>query len=265
MKTKLSIITLALLPCLAAAKLPDVNSTTQKVTASSDSIIVKYKKNASPEMRKQARSLVKAKISDLNNDEIDDSSKPSSSTKLSCDILLAPTPSSKRLNLRRLSEIVIGKKKTKDVRSCKNSIKDDIGINEGKYGNFLSIKDSGTRRSSISVLDNSKQLVEAKSAFIQEERKRMSSFPPSEHNEKSLILQNIQAASHSDLGPNSLNDDSDIAKKSTDPKISPFRFLSLLSVSRKTSKISKSSLDIPTQIQPANTHSNNHNAIVTFT
>ncbi|TMP76028.1 S8 family serine peptidase [Pseudoalteromonas sp. S1608] len=72
MKTKLSIITLALLPCLAAAKLPDVSSTTQKVTASSDSIIVKYKKNASPEMRKQARSLVKAKISDLNNDEIDD-------------------------------------------------------------------------------------------------------------------------------------------------------------------------------------------------
>lgn len=72
MKTKLSIITLALLPCLAAAKLPDANSTTQKVTASSDSIIVKYKKNASPEMRKQARSLVKAKISDLNNDEVDD-------------------------------------------------------------------------------------------------------------------------------------------------------------------------------------------------
>ena len=72
MKTKLSIITLALLPCLAAAKLPDANSTTQKVTASSDSIIVKYKKNASPEMRKQARSLVKAKISDLNSDEVDD-------------------------------------------------------------------------------------------------------------------------------------------------------------------------------------------------
>lgn len=72
MKTKLSIITLALLPCLATAKLPDANSTTQKVTASSDSIIVKYKKNASPEMRKQARSLVKAKISDLNNDEVDD-------------------------------------------------------------------------------------------------------------------------------------------------------------------------------------------------
>jgi subtilisin family serine protease/subtilisin-like proprotein convertase family protein len=72
MKTKLSIITLALLPCLAAAKLPDVNSTTQKVTASSDSIIVKYKKNATPEMRKQARSLVKAKISDLNSDEVDD-------------------------------------------------------------------------------------------------------------------------------------------------------------------------------------------------
>lgn len=72
MKTKLSIITLALLPCLAAAKLPDANSTTQKVTASSDSIIVKYKKNVTPEMRKQARSLVKAKISDLNSDEVDD-------------------------------------------------------------------------------------------------------------------------------------------------------------------------------------------------
>lgn len=72
MKTKLSIITLALLPCLAAAKLPDVNSTTQKVTASNDSIIVKYKKNASPEMRKQVRSLVRAKISDLNSDEVDD-------------------------------------------------------------------------------------------------------------------------------------------------------------------------------------------------
>ena len=207
----------------------------------------------------QTPPIVITKIS--NNDEIDDSSKPSSSTKLSCDILLAPTPSSNRLNLRRLSEIVIGKKKTKDVRSRKNSIKDDIGINEGKYGNFLSIKDSGTRRSSISVLDNSKQLVEAKSATMQEERKRMSSFPPSEHNEKGMILQNIQAASHSDSGPNSSNDGSDNPKKSTDPKISPFRFLSLLSVSRKTSKISKSSLDIPTQIQAANTHSSNLNAI----
>ena len=203
--------------------------------------------------------IVITKIS--NNDKIGDSSKPNSSTKLSCDSWLDPTPSSNRLNLRRLSEIVIRKKKTKDVRSCKNNIKDDIGINESKYGNFLSVRDSGTRRSSISVLDNSKQLVEAKSAFVQEERKRMSSFPPSEHNEKSLILQNIQAVSHSDLGPNCLNDGSDNPKKCTDPKISPFRFLSLLSVGKKTSKISKSSLDIPTQIQAANTHSNNHNAI----
>lgn len=72
MKTKLSIITLALLPCLASAKVTDVHSTTQTVSASSDSIIVKYKKNASPEARKQARSLVKAKISDLNKDEVDD-------------------------------------------------------------------------------------------------------------------------------------------------------------------------------------------------
>ncbi len=72
MKTKLSIITLALLPCLAAAKLPDAGAI-QQVASSSDSLIVKYKKNASPQMRKQARTLVRAKITDLNNDEVDDS------------------------------------------------------------------------------------------------------------------------------------------------------------------------------------------------
>ncbi|MBH0014140.1 MULTISPECIES: S8 family serine peptidase [Pseudoalteromonas] len=71
MKTKLSIITLALLPCLASAKLPDAGALPQ-AAASSDSVIVKYKKNATPQMRKQARSLVKAKITDLNNDEVDD-------------------------------------------------------------------------------------------------------------------------------------------------------------------------------------------------
>ncbi len=74
MKTKLSIITLALLPCLAAAKLPDVG-VKHPVVASSDAVIVKYKKNASAQMRKQARSLVKAKISDVNADEIDDNYK----------------------------------------------------------------------------------------------------------------------------------------------------------------------------------------------
>ena len=74
MKTKLSIITLALVPCLAAAQLPGTGAK-QTVSASSDSIIVKYKKNASKEMRKQARSLVKAKITDLNKDEIDDNFK----------------------------------------------------------------------------------------------------------------------------------------------------------------------------------------------
>ncbi len=74
MKTKLSMITLALLPCLAAAQLPDSGSK-KSIAVSSDSIIVKYKKDASKAMRKQARSLVKAKISDLNNDEIDDNYK----------------------------------------------------------------------------------------------------------------------------------------------------------------------------------------------
>ena len=71
MKTKLSIITLALLPCLATAKLPDAGSN-QQIQASSDSLIVKYKKSATAQMRKQARELVKAKISDLNKDELDD-------------------------------------------------------------------------------------------------------------------------------------------------------------------------------------------------
>ncbi|MCW1717749.1 S8 family serine peptidase [Pseudoalteromonas sp. A3] len=74
MKTKLSIITLALLTCLAAAKLPDAG-VKHPVVASSDAVIVKYKKNASAQMRKQARSLVKAKISDVNADEIDDNYK----------------------------------------------------------------------------------------------------------------------------------------------------------------------------------------------
>ncbi|MDC9530687.1 S8 family serine peptidase [Pseudoalteromonas sp. Angola-7] len=74
MKTKLSIITLALLPCLAAAKLPDAG-VKHPVVASSDAVIVKYKKNASAQMRKQARSLVKATISDVNADEIDDNYK----------------------------------------------------------------------------------------------------------------------------------------------------------------------------------------------
>ena len=44
MKTKLSIITLALLPCLAAAKVPDVGVMQQQDAATSDSLIVKYKK-----------------------------------------------------------------------------------------------------------------------------------------------------------------------------------------------------------------------------
>ncbi|GAA59965.1 hypothetical protein P20652_1829 [Pseudoalteromonas sp. BSi20652] len=74
MKTKLSIITLALVPCLAAAQLPETGIK-QSVTATSDSLIVKYKKNASAQMRKQARSSVKAKISDSNSDEIDDNYK----------------------------------------------------------------------------------------------------------------------------------------------------------------------------------------------
>jgi subtilisin family serine protease/subtilisin-like proprotein convertase family protein len=70
MKAKLSALTLALLPLFANASL-DLSSK-EGLTYESDSVIVVYKDSASKFDRRAARSIVRAKISDLNNDEIDD-------------------------------------------------------------------------------------------------------------------------------------------------------------------------------------------------
>ena len=70
MKAKLSALTLALLPLLANASIE--LSSVKKLTYKSDSVIVVYKNSASQFDRRAARNLVQAKISDLNNDEIDD-------------------------------------------------------------------------------------------------------------------------------------------------------------------------------------------------
>ena len=70
MKAKLSALTLALLPLFANASL-DLSSK-EGLTYKSDSVIVVYKDSASKFDRRAARSIVRAKISDLNNDEIDD-------------------------------------------------------------------------------------------------------------------------------------------------------------------------------------------------
>ncbi|MBB1332013.1 MULTISPECIES: S8 family serine peptidase [unclassified Pseudoalteromonas] len=71
MKTKLSILSLAILPCLAAAQVTTI-AADPSARASQDSLLVMYKKGTSVAMRSQARSLVKAKVSDLNKDGVDD-------------------------------------------------------------------------------------------------------------------------------------------------------------------------------------------------
>ncbi len=70
MKAKLSAITLAILPVLASAS-PNLESDRQ-VQYKNDSIIVVYKEGASNQQKQTARALVLAKISDRNNDEVDD-------------------------------------------------------------------------------------------------------------------------------------------------------------------------------------------------
>ncbi|CAH9049916.1 hypothetical protein PSECIP111854_00410 [Pseudoalteromonas sp. CIP111854] len=69
MKLKLSALTLALIPCLSQAA---IHIDKETISAADDALIVVYKKNASKEQRISARKLVAAKISDLNQDEIDD-------------------------------------------------------------------------------------------------------------------------------------------------------------------------------------------------
>ncbi|GAA5130798.1 S8 family serine peptidase [Thalassotalea piscium] len=71
MKSKLSALTLAMLPALAMAS-TEIAVADEKVSYESDSIIVVYKEGTSALQRRSARSLVLAKITDLNSDEIDD-------------------------------------------------------------------------------------------------------------------------------------------------------------------------------------------------
>ncbi|TDF39814.1 PKD domain-containing protein [Alteromonadaceae bacterium M269] len=73
MKSKLSALTLAMLPVLSMASTDLV--AVDKTTYKDDSIIVVYKKGTSASDRRSARSLVQAKISDLNADELDDKYK----------------------------------------------------------------------------------------------------------------------------------------------------------------------------------------------
>ncbi|MBD1584137.1 S8 family serine peptidase [Pseudoalteromonas sp. S16_S37] len=69
MNLKLSALTLALIPCLSQAA---IHIDKQTISAADDALIVVYKKDATKEQRISARKLVAAKISDLNQDEIDD-------------------------------------------------------------------------------------------------------------------------------------------------------------------------------------------------
>jgi subtilisin family serine protease/subtilisin-like proprotein convertase family protein len=70
MKAKLSALSLAILPLLANASVEVTNKNSQEYL--NDSIIVVYKEGASIFEKRNARSLVRAKISDLNRDEVDD-------------------------------------------------------------------------------------------------------------------------------------------------------------------------------------------------
>lgn len=70
MKSKLSALTLAMLPALAMASTEI--AVVDQASYKDDSVIVVYKEGTSALQRRSARSLVMAKITDLNADEIDD-------------------------------------------------------------------------------------------------------------------------------------------------------------------------------------------------
>ena len=198
-----------------------------------------------------------ASKNNANSENFDSSSD--SILKISGENRLAPSPAPNRLTLRRLSDIVIGKKKDKEMAPEKCLAKDDIGIYQDECGHFLSTKDTESRRSSVTFLDNTDQFKITKELFLQEERRRMSSFPPSDGDETSIMLQKIHDFSKLEMEQDSLNDGSDgtsnILKPVEPSKPSPFKFLSLLSVGKKSSKLSKSSADIPAQIHAASSQS----------
>ena len=70
MKSKLSVLSIALLPLLANASVEF--NVTEQAAHKADSVIVVYKNNASIFQKRAARNLVLARISDLNRNEIDD-------------------------------------------------------------------------------------------------------------------------------------------------------------------------------------------------
>jgi len=70
MKSKLSVLTLAMLPVMAMASI-EINVVDQS-SYKNDSIIVVYKEGTNALERRSARNLVLGEISDLNDDEVDD-------------------------------------------------------------------------------------------------------------------------------------------------------------------------------------------------
>ena len=192
-----------------------------------------------------------------------DNTKPDLSVELSEENRLAPSPASSRLTLRRLSDIVIGKKKDKDSNVEKSS-KDDIGIYQDESGHLLSaIKDHEVRRSSIANFNVPGQSKATNEIDFKDERRRMSSFPPSDSNEASVMLQKIHAISQLeseklDLS-NERNESSSSNTKPVESKQGPFKFLSLLSVGKKSTKLSRSSADIPNQIKTVNMQADSDN------
>ncbi|SFD70049.1 S8 family serine peptidase [Pseudoalteromonas denitrificans] len=73
MKYKLSALSLALIPALANASV-EINTPSQPAYKH-DSVIVVYKEGSTASKRRSVRDLVLAKISDINNDEVDDKYK----------------------------------------------------------------------------------------------------------------------------------------------------------------------------------------------
>ena len=189
-----------------------------------------------------------------NSEGTQDNAKTELSVELSEENRLAPSPASSRLTLRRLSDIVIGKKKDKDFNVEKSCSKDDIGIHD-ESGHLLSARrEQDVRRSSIANINSPGQSNPNNELFFQEERRRMSSFPPSDSNEASVMLQKIHAISQLESDrqdqANERNETSNV--KPVESKQGPFKFLSLLSVGKKSTKLSRSSADIPFQMQNLN-------------
>ena len=167
-------------------------------------------------------------------------------------------PQGQRLHFRRLSDIICKLSKDKEAGSDKrsSSSKDDLELGtSGGTSGLLSIRQLfpyRRRRSSVSHLDNTEQFRETKEEFMQNSRRRMSSFPPSDGDESTIVLEKIHAQSKLDQEQAAA---ARAAGETLAPTPSPLRFLrsplNLLSVSKSKKAASKwkSSTDIPTTAQ----------------